>query len=131
MLVWRQRRLPPGPALTRQICGAALLLGCLLMAGLGPHYPWYYPFLLLPACVVPAPAALYLVTASTVLYLNPGHEDPFWPLVVFIPAALLALGQLFLRRPAMSPARHERNHQGYAPRRPAALFRGHRHLERA
>ncbi len=105
MLVWRQRRLPPGPALTRQICGAALLLGCLLMAGLGPHYPWYYPFLLLPACVVPAPAALYLVTASTVLYLNPGHADPFWPLVVFIPAALLALGQLFLRRPAMSPAR--------------------------
>jgi len=105
IIVGRQRPLPPGPALCRQICTAALLLGCLLMAGLGPHYPWYYPFLLLPACVVPAPAALYLVTASTLLYLNPGHTDPLWPTIVFIPAALLALGQLLLVRPAMSPAR--------------------------
>ncbi len=105
MIVWRQRRLPPGPALTHQIAAAALLLGCLLMVGLGPHYPWYYPFLLLPACVVPAPAALYLVTASTLLYLNPGHTDPLWPAVIFIPTALLALGQYFLVRPALSPAR--------------------------
>jgi hypothetical protein len=104
-ILWRQRRLPPGPALTRQIAAGALLLGCLLMAGLGPHYPWYYPFLLLPACVVPAPAALYLVTASTLLYLNPDHTGPLWPAVVFIPAGLLALGQFFLARPAMSPAR--------------------------
>ncbi|HQT38590.1 MAG TPA: hypothetical protein PK231_04125 [Acidocella sp.] len=105
IIVWRQRLLPPGPALTRQIATAALLLGCLLMAGLGPHYPWYYPFLLLPACVVPAPAALYLVTASSLLYLNPGHTNPLWPAVVFIPSALLALGQYFLVRPAISPAR--------------------------
>ncbi|OYV51360.1 MAG: hypothetical protein B7Z78_08825 [Rhodospirillales bacterium 20-60-12] len=105
MIVFRQRMLPPGPALTRQIAGAALLLGCLLMAGLGPHYPWYYPFLLLPACVVPAPAALYIVTASVLLYLNPDHDDPLWPAMMFGPAVLLVLGQLFLRRPAVSPRR--------------------------
>ena len=105
VIVWRQRLLQPGPVLTRQIAAAALLLGCLLMAGLGPHYPWYYPFLLLPACVVPTPAALYLVTASTLLYLNPGHTVPLWPAIVFIPAALLAVGQYFLTRPVQSPAR--------------------------
>ncbi|HQT65759.1 MAG: hypothetical protein B7Z75_06745 [Acidocella sp. 20-57-95] len=103
--VWRQRNLQPGPALSREIAGAALLLGGLLMAGLGPHYPWYYPFLLLPACVIPAPAVLYLVTASTLLYLNPGHTDPLWPAVVFIPAVLFALGRAILVRPAISPAR--------------------------
>jgi hypothetical protein len=105
IIVWRQRKLQPGPALTRQIAGAALLLGCLLMAGLGPHYPWYYPFLLLPACVVPAAASLYLVTASTLLYLNPTHTGPLWPAIVFIPAAVLAVGQFFLAHPAISPAR--------------------------
>jgi hypothetical protein len=105
IIVWRQRKLKPGQALTRQICAAALLLGCLLMAGLGPHYPWYYLFLLLPACVVPAPAALYLVTASSLLYLNPTHSNPLWPAIIFIPAAVLALGQLFLARPAIVPAR--------------------------
>jgi hypothetical protein len=105
IIVWRQRKLQPGPALTRQIAGAALLLGCLLMAGLGPHYPWYYPFLLLPACVVPAAASLYLVTASTLLYLNPTHTGPLWPAIVFIPAAALAVGQFFLAHPAISPAR--------------------------
>jgi hypothetical protein len=105
IIVWRQRKLNTGPALTRQICAATLLLGCLLMAGLGPHYPWYYLFLLLPACVVPAPAALYLVTASSLLYLNPTHADPIWPAVIFIPAAILALGQLFLVRLAVLPSR--------------------------
>jgi len=105
LIVWRQRRLPAGAALTRQICGASLLLGCLLMGGLGPHYPWYYLFLLLPACVVPAPAALYLVTACMLLYLNPTHTNPLWPSIIFIPAALLALGQFILARPAISPLR--------------------------
>jgi hypothetical protein len=74
------------------------------MGGLGPHYPWYYLFLLLPACVVPAPAALYLVTACMLLYLNPTHTDPLWPSIIFIPAALLALGQVILARPAISLA---------------------------
>jgi hypothetical protein len=105
LIVWRQRHLPAGAALTRQICGASLLLGCLLMGGLGPHYPWYYLFLLLPACVVPAPAALYLVTACILLYLNPTHINPLWPSIIFIPAALLALGQFILARPAISPLR--------------------------
>jgi alpha-1,6-mannosyltransferase len=110
IIVWRQREVKTGPAFTRQICAAALLLGFLLMAGLGPHYPWYYLFLLLPACVVPAPAALYLVTSSTLLYLNPTHTNPFWPTIIFIPAALLALGQLLSVRPAIFPA-----HTGASP----------------
>jgi hypothetical protein len=105
VIVWRQRHLLAGPALTRQICAASLLLGCLLMGGLGPHYPWYYLFLLLPACVVPAPAALYLVTACMLLYLNPTHTNPLCPSIIFIPAALLALGQFILARPAISPLR--------------------------
>jgi hypothetical protein len=105
VIVWRQRLLPAGPALTRRIAGGALLMGCLMMAGLGLHYPWYYAFLLLPACVVPSPAALYLVTASTLLYLNPSLTDPFWPAIVFIPTIILALGQSFFARPRILPAR--------------------------
>lgn len=108
--VWRQRLALPGPALSRHIAGAALAMGLLLMAGLGAHYPWYYPFLLLPACVVAAPAALYLVTASALLYLNPSHTNPLWPAIVFIPAIWLALGQLYLARPAVAPA-----HEGLRP----------------
>ncbi len=79
---------------------AMLLLGGALMAGMSPHYPWYYPFLLVPACIAPCPAALWLVTASPALYLDPAHTGLLWPGLVFAPAILLALWQRLRRAPS-------------------------------
>ena len=90
MVFGRPPQLPP-EALTRLIARRALLLGCLLMAALSPHYPWYYCWLLIPACIVPWPGALYLVTATFLLYLNPTHMALFWPAFVYGPFMVLAL----------------------------------------
>ncbi len=57
----------------------------MLMAGLSPHYPWYYCWLLIPACIVPWSSALYLVTAAFLLYLNPTHMKLFWPAFLYGP----------------------------------------------
>jgi hypothetical protein len=97
-------RRPNLPIATR-----CLMIGGAAMFAISPHYPWYYAFLLLPACIVPAPAALYLATASLLLYLNPTHMQLLWPAAVFIPAAILA---------AIKPARALLSHNFFqAPSR--------------
>jgi hypothetical protein len=88
------------PQTARARAMAMLLLAGALMAGMSPHYPWYYPFLLVPACIAPCPAALWLVTASPALYLDPAHTGLLWPGLVFAPAILLALWQLLRRAPS-------------------------------
>jgi len=60
------------------------------MVGLSPHYPWYYCWLLIPACILPWPSVLYLVTASFLLYLNPTHRELFWPAFLYVPFLILA-----------------------------------------
>jgi hypothetical protein len=81
-----------------------LLLGGVLMLGLSPHYPWYFAFLLVPACIAPSPAILYLVTASFLLYLNPTHTGILFPSLVFGPTAALAAWDFFKPREAIVPA---------------------------
>jgi alpha-1,6-mannosyltransferase len=76
---------------TKIIAQRALLLGCVLMAGLSPHYPWYYCWLLIPACIMPWSSVLYLVTATFLLYLNPIHTELFWPAFLYWPFVVLAL----------------------------------------
>jgi alpha-1,6-mannosyltransferase len=78
-------------AATKTIVQRALLLGCVLMVGLSPHYPWYYCWLLIPACIMPWSSVLYLVTATFLLYLNPIHTELFWPAFVYGPFVVLAL----------------------------------------
>lgn len=84
-------RPPAGVAAVQTVARRALLLGCVFMVGLSPHYPWYYCWLLIPACIVPWPSVLYLVTASVLLYLNPVHTRLFWPAFLYGPFVLLAL----------------------------------------
>ncbi|HTQ72003.1 MAG TPA: hypothetical protein VMH92_10985 [Acidocella sp.] len=79
----------------RTLCIAALVLGGLGMAGLSPHYPWYYAWLLIPACVAPFSSILYLATASPLLYLNPVHFRLFWPSFLYVPFVLLAARDLW------------------------------------
>ena len=86
------RALPQPPAAAaKMIAQRILLLGCIFMAGLSPHYPWYYCWLLLPACIVPWSSVLYLATATFILYLNPTHRELFWPAFLYGPFAVLAL----------------------------------------
>ncbi len=78
----------------QNLCRAALLMGGLGMAALSPHYPWYYAWLLVPACVAPRVSILYLATASPLLYLNPVHTRLFWPAIFYVPFVALALWDL-------------------------------------
>lgn len=86
----------------RTLAARCLILGGILLAGLAPHYPWYYGFMLIPACLVPAKSALYLTTASFLLYLNPGHVKLFWPAWLFLPFIFLALHDLWSARKGIS-----------------------------
>jgi hypothetical protein len=86
MLLARAPRTNP-----RAIAAGAMLLGGALMLGLSPHFPWYYAWLLLPACILPWPGIIYLATASFLLYLNPTHTKLFWPACLYLPFIALAL----------------------------------------
>jgi alpha-1,6-mannosyltransferase len=85
-------------AATRRICQRSLLLGCTLMVGFSPHYPWYYCWLLIPACIAASPCAIYLVAASPLLYLNPTHTRLFWPICLYGPFMILAAWQAWRSR---------------------------------
>lgn len=108
------KRLPLSPqAATKIIAQRALLLGSTLMAGLSPHYPWYYCWLLIPACIVPWSSALYLVTAAFLLYLNPTHMKLLWPAFLYGPFFILMLrdawvGKTMISTPNMQFAEGDR-----------------------
>jgi hypothetical protein len=92
-------------AATRMFARRSLLLGCVLMVGVSPHYPWYYCWLLIPACILPLPSVLYLVTATFLLYLNPTHTELFWPAFVYGPFLVLALRDAWAANAAGRPMR--------------------------
>jgi alpha-1,6-mannosyltransferase len=52
------------------IVGAALLAGAFVVL-LSPHYPWYFAWLIVFACLVPSASLLWLTLASFLLYLVP------------------------------------------------------------
>ncbi len=96
---------PSAPAaVTRLMARHAALLGCLLMVGISPHYPWYYCWLLIPACILPGSSIIYLVTATFLLYLNPSHRGLFWPAWLYGPFALLALRDAWAAQPSTTTA---------------------------
>jgi alpha-1,6-mannosyltransferase len=97
MVFWESP--PPAPeAAAKLIARRTLLLGCVLMIGLSPHYPWYYCWLLIPACIVPWSSALYLATAAFLLYLNPTHVQLFWPAFLYGPFLFLALRDAWMEK---------------------------------
>jgi hypothetical protein len=62
-------------------CDAAVLM-TVLTAAITPHYAWYFPWLALPACLMPLPSVIYLSAAAIVQYFNPfsGPVLPFAPI---------------------------------------------------
>jgi alpha-1,6-mannosyltransferase len=89
-------------AATKTIAQRSLLLGSVLMAGLSPHYPWYYCWLLIPACIMPWSSTLYLVTATFLLYLNQTHMKLFWPAFLYGPFMVLALWDAWVEKAVMT-----------------------------
>jgi hypothetical protein len=72
------------------------------MVAVSPHYPWYYPWLAVPAVLAPVRASIWLGAAAILLYLSPLHERFIWPSLVFVPALILAAMDL-RRVPAPVP----------------------------
>ena len=84
--------------------GAALLAAAFTLL-LSPHYPWYFAWLVVLACLLPSAALVWLTLASFLLYLV-----PVWPQLMrsrswlfvqsalYLPFLLLAAGELWRRR---------------------------------
>ena len=54
----------------REVFGSALLAGAFIFL-LSPHYPWYFAWLIIFACLLPSASLLWLTLASFLLYLVP------------------------------------------------------------
>ncbi len=94
-----RRPMPDG-----DIRGAALLAGAFTLL-LSPHYPWYFAWLVVFACLVPSAALVWLTLASFLLYLVPvwpqlmrGRSWLFVQSALYLPFLLLAAGELWRRR---------------------------------
>jgi hypothetical protein len=78
--------------------GHVALLATLTVFVVSPHYPWYYAWLALPACLVPWPSLLWLSAAPMFLYCDPWHDEILIPTAVFVPAIILAARDLWRAR---------------------------------
>ena len=95
------RRTGPG----REVFGGALLAGAFVFL-LSPHYPWYFAWLILFACLIPSAALLWLTLASFLLYLVPvgsqlvrDHHRFLVESAIYVPFLALAATDLWRRRP--------------------------------
>ena len=80
------------------LCRDTAILAAFATVALSPHYAWYFAWLALPSVVAPLPAVIWLASAPVVLFIDPFHDRFFWPSVVYLPAAGLALATLWRRR---------------------------------
>jgi hypothetical protein len=83
---------PRGPAAdARRVCGDAAILAAAVTVAISPHYPWYFVWVALPCCVCARWSIIWLSVAPVLLYANPWNERFFWPCLVYVPAAALAV----------------------------------------
>jgi len=87
------------------VFGGALLAGGFILL-LSPHYPWYFAWLIVFACLIPGASLLWLTLASFLLYLVPvGSQlvrDRHRFLVesaIYLPFVALAAIDLWRQRP--------------------------------
>ena len=98
----------------RPLEGAALLAAAFILL-LSPHYPWYFAWLVVFACLVPTLALPWLTVASFVLYLAPVGSQLVWDRrrflvesILYAPFLALAAVDLW-RRPRREQPRHADN----------------------
>jgi hypothetical protein len=75
----------------RRVCADAALLGTALTVVISPHYQWYFAWLVLPCCVAPRWSILWISVASAVLYMPHIEVWFYWPSLIYLPAAALAI----------------------------------------
>ncbi len=75
----------------RWVCADAALLAAVLTVVISPHYQWYFAWLALPCCVAPRWSILWLTVASAVLYMPHIEVWFYWPSLIYLPAAALAV----------------------------------------
>lgn len=92
-----------------QLCADTALLATAVTVAISPHYPWYFAWLALPCCIVPWRAVIWLSVAPVLMYLDPWHERFFWPCLVYLPAAGLALRDWWRRRDRFPAAALQRS----------------------
>jgi hypothetical protein len=92
----------PGPG--AEMRGAALLAAAFTVL-LTPHYPWYFCWLVVFACLVASPALVWLTVTSFLLYLIPVWPQVIWnrhrlviESIVYMPFLILAAGEIWRRR---------------------------------
>ena len=88
----------------RDIAGAAAL-GTAFMLLVSPHYPWYFAWLIIFACLMPCRSLLWLTAACVLLYLVPvgshlvrDEHRLLVETVIYAPFAVLALIDLRHRK---------------------------------
>lgn len=86
------RRPAPTPqaevvATAREVC----IMATALMILVTPHYPWYFVWLLLPACLVPARSVIFLATAAMLLHFDVWHEQILWSSLIYLPFIVLTI----------------------------------------
>ncbi len=82
------------------VCAASAVLAGCMMTALSPHYPWYFVWLALPACLAPYSSVIWLSVAPLLLYVDPLHERFFWASLVYAPAFVLVWRDLGRARAA-------------------------------
>ena len=98
----------PGAALLADVC----------MVLLSPHYPWYFGWLVVFACLLPCVSLLWLTVTVFLLYLVPVGSQLVRDSnrlsvesIVYLPFAALAAGEWWWQRRRGAPRNAE-----YAPR---------------
>ena len=82
------------PAPQAEVVGVArdvCLMATALTIAVTPHYPWYFAWLLLPACLAPVRSIIVLTTAAMLLHFDVWHEKLIWPSLVYVPFVILAV----------------------------------------
>ena len=98
----------------RAVFGSALLAAAFILL-LSPHYPWYFAWLIVFACLVPSVSLLWLTLASFLLYLVPvgsqlvrDRHRFFVESVLYVPFLVLVAIDLWRRRsPGNNPGAAE------------------------
>ncbi len=86
-------RLPPPNEVA--LGGRVALLAAVTVATMSPHYPWYFAWLALPCCLCCWPSVIWLSVAPILLYSDPWHDEILLPTLVYVPAAGLAVMDIF------------------------------------
>ena len=99
LAIWIAFRPRPPGADARRVCGDAAILAAAVTVAISPHYPWYFVWVALPCCVCARWSIIWLSVAPVLLYVNPWDERFFWPCLVYLPAAALAVRECWAAPP--------------------------------